>query len=182
MFAGSLSLESKSPQISGTLLSILADLSNAVVWMVSIFLLIFNSFSPFFKPSGTAPSEPTTIGITSIHMFRGLFSSLARYEYLSIISLPFILTQCLLERQNPQNGKFFFFLVCETRSRLLAETTWSVFILNHRELLLLLLLLLLLTPWEIFTSVLADGLSLEFESQQVSSSLQDSSQYSGHSQ
>ena len=34
----------------------------------------------------------------------------------------------------------------------------------------------------IFTSVLADGLSLEFEWQQVSSSLQDSSQYSGHSQ
>ena len=33
-----------------------------------------------------------------------------------------------------------------------------------------------------FTSVLADGFSLEFEWQQVSSSLQDSSQYSGRSQ
>ena len=39
-------------------------------------------------------------------------------------------------------------------------------------------LLLLFTPWEFFTRVLADGLSLEFEWQQVSSSLQDSSQYS----
>ena len=38
---------------------------------------------------------------------------------------------------------------------------------------------LLFTPLEFFTSVLADGLSLEFEWQQVSSSLQDSSQYSG---
>ena len=37
---------------------------------------------------------------------------------------------------------------------------------------------LLFTPWEFFTSVLADGLSLEFEWQQVSSSLRDSSQYS----
>ena len=49
-------------------------------------------------------------------------------------------------------------------------------------LLLLLLLLLLFTPWEFFTSALADGLSLEFEWQQVSSKLQDSSQYSGRSQ
>ena len=38
------------------------------------------------------------------------------------------------------------------------------------------------TPWEFFTSALVDGLSLEFEWQQVSSSLQDSSQYSRHSQ
>ena len=44
------------------------------------------------------------------------------------------------------------------------------------------ILLSLFTPWEFFTSVLADGFSQEFEWQQVSSSLQDSSQYSGHSQ
>ena len=43
-------------------------------------------------------------------------------------------------------------------------------------------LLLLFTPLEFFTSVLADGFSLEFEWQQVSSSLQDSSQYSGRTQ
>ena len=35
---------------------------------------------------------------------------------------------------------------------------------------------------EFFASELADGLSLEFEWQQVSSSLQDSSQYSDRSQ
>ena len=46
----------------------------------------------------------------------------------------------------------------------------------------LLLLLLLFTPLEFFTSVLADGFSLEFEWQQVSSSLQDLSQYSGRPQ
>ena len=39
----------------------------------------------------------------------------------------------------------------------------------------------LFTPLEFFTSVLADGFSLEFEWQQVSSSLRDSSQYSGRS-
>ena len=42
-------------------------------------------------------------------------------------------------------------------------------------------LLLLFTPLEFFTSVLADGFSLEFEWQQVSSSLQDSSRDSGRS-
>ena len=43
-------------------------------------------------------------------------------------------------------------------------------------------LLLLFTFWEFFTSALADGLSLEFEWQQVSSSLEDSLQDSGRSQ
>ena len=46
---------------------------------------------------------------------------------------------------------------------------------------LLLLLLLLFTPLEFFTTVLADCFSLEFELQQVSLSLQDSSQDSGRS-
>ena len=57
----------------------------------------------------------------------------------------------------------------------------SYLILLWYSWLLLLLLLLLFTPWEFFTSVLADGLSLEFEWEQVSLSLQDSSQYSSRS-
>ena len=55
--------------------------------------------------------------------------------------------------------------------------------LTHIELfnhfLRIIITLLLFTPLEFFTSVLADSFSLEFEWQQVSSSLQDSSQYSG---
>ena len=46
----------------------------------------------------------------------------------------------------------------------------------------LLLLLFLFALLEFLTSVLSDGFSLEFVWQQVSSSLQDSSQYSGRSQ
>ena len=42
--------------------------------------------------------------------------------------------------------------------------------------------LILFTPLEFFTSLLADGFSMEFEWQQVSSSHQDSSQYSGRFQ
>ena len=43
-------------------------------------------------------------------------------------------------------------------------------------------ILLIIYSLEIFTTVLADGLSQEFEWQHVSSNLQDSSQYSGRSQ
>ena len=47
---------------------------------------------------------------------------------------------------------------------------------------IVLVVIIIVYSFEFFTSVLADGLSLEFEWQQVSSSLQDSSQYSGRSQ
>ena len=42
--------------------------------------------------------------------------------------------------------------------------------------------LIIIIPWELFTSVSADGLSEDFRWQQVFSSLQDSTQYSGRSQ
>ena len=42
--------------------------------------------------------------------------------------------------------------------------------------------MVIITPCEFYTPVLADGLSQESEWQQVSSGLQDSSQYSSQSQ
>ena len=48
VFHGSLS-DNKSPQLFRTLLSILADLNKAVLWMVSA-CPIFDSFSPLTKP------------------------------------------------------------------------------------------------------------------------------------
>ena len=47
---------------------------------------------------------------------------------------------------------------------------------------IIIIIIIIIYSWEFFTSALADGLSLEFEWQQVSSSLQDSSQYSGRFQ
>ena len=44
------------------------------------------------------------------------------------------------------------------------------------------IIIIIIYSLELFTSALADRLSLESEWQQVSSSLQDSSQYSGRSQ
>ena len=81
--------DSKSPKVSWTLLSILADINHAVVWMISIFPLISNSACPLSKPLGSVPNAPTIIDITVTHMFHTLFffSSLARSKYLFIFLL-----------------------------------------------------------------------------------------------
>ena len=47
---------------------------------------------------------------------------------------------------------------------------------------IIIIIIIIINPWEFLTSALADGCSLKFEWQQVTSSLQDSFQYSGRSQ
>ena len=84
--------DSKFPQVSRTLLSILVDLSNAVVWMVSTRPLISKSSNFFITPLGIIPSAPITTGFTVIIMFH-FFRSLARSKYLSLFLLSFIFTQ-----------------------------------------------------------------------------------------
>ena len=65
---------SKSPQVSRTLLRILAVLSNAIVWIVSTRPPTSKSFMPFNNP------------LVIMHSF---FNSLARLRYLSFFSLSF---------------------------------------------------------------------------------------------
>ena len=60
------SSDSNSPQISTTFLSILADLNNAVVWMVSTRPLITKSCRTFINPLVTVPHAPITHGITVV--------------------------------------------------------------------------------------------------------------------
>ena len=57
--------DSKSPQLSIILLGILANLKNAVVWIVLILPLIFNSSNPLSNHFGTIPSTSAIIGITA---------------------------------------------------------------------------------------------------------------------
>ena len=54
----------KSRQVSRTLLSILADLNIAVVWIVFTRSLISKFSGPFMSPLVTVSSMPITIGIT----------------------------------------------------------------------------------------------------------------------
>ena len=84
--------DSKSPQVYRTLLSILADLNNAVVWMVSTRPLISKSPSLFINPSVTVPRIPITIGIIVTFMFHSFFNSRARSRFLSFFSFSFNFT------------------------------------------------------------------------------------------
>ena len=63
--------DSKSTQVSRTLLNILTDHSNAVARIVSICPPNFNSSSSLSKPPGTLPCVPITISITVSFIFHG---------------------------------------------------------------------------------------------------------------
>ena len=81
--------DSKSPQVSRTLLSILAVLNNVVVCMVSTRPPISKFSSPFSNPLVTVPNAPITIGIIATCMFHSFLNSLARSRYLSFFSHSF---------------------------------------------------------------------------------------------
>ena len=73
--------DSKSPQVSGTLLSILAVLNNAVIWMVSPSPLTSKSSRPFNNPLVAVSRAPITIGTIVTFILHSFFSSLARSRY-----------------------------------------------------------------------------------------------------
>ena len=79
--------DNKSPQVSRTPLSILNDLNNVVVWIVSTHPLISKFSSPFISPFVTVLRVPITIGITVTFIFHSFFNSLARFNYLSFLTI-----------------------------------------------------------------------------------------------
>ena len=80
--------DSKSPQVSRTLLSILAVLNNAVVRMVASSPPTSKSNSPFNNPLFTVPKEPITIGIIVTFMF---FQFPSKVEILILIIITIII-------------------------------------------------------------------------------------------
>ena len=180
VFHGSLS-NSKSPQVTRTLLSILAVLNNAVVWMVSTRPLTSKSSSPFSFPLVTVPNAAITIGIIVTCMFHSFFNSLARSRYLSFFSHPFsfILWSARTAKSRILQVLFFCWL-------LLSLVFWSrlgdpYVCQSPIGVCMSIIIIIITTLWVFFffTSVLPDGVSLEFEWQQVSSIPLDSSQDSG---
>ena len=101
--------DNKSPQISRTLLCILIDLINAVVWMVSAYPPISNSSSPLTKPLETVLSAPLIIGITitfMIHNFLVLWQSQTTCLFFHCLWF----SMCgLLRWQSPLFGRFSVF-------------------------------------------------------------------------
>ena len=71
-FSWSLS-DSKSPQVSTTVLSILAVFNNAVVWIVSTRRPISKSSRHFNNPLVTVPIAPITTGTSVTFMFHSFF-------------------------------------------------------------------------------------------------------------
>ena len=115
--------DSKCPQVSSTLLSIMANLNNVIVYMISVHPLISNSSSPLTKPLEIVPSAPTTISITILLSSAFLVLWKSPSTYLSFRFLSFSLCDPL-RRQSPVGSKFSFLLI--TRSGLLAAKRWSV--------------------------------------------------------
>ena len=120
--------DSKFPQVSTTLLNILVDLSNAVVWMVFTRPLISKCPSPRINLLVTVPRVPITIPITVTSMFHIFFRSLIKSKYLSFFSFSFSFTQWSAgtAKSNIQQVLFFFFFFL-TKSGRLAKNRWSVY-------------------------------------------------------
>ena len=76
--------DSKSPQVSRILLSILDVFNNAVVWIISTRPPTSKSSRPFNNPLVTVPKAPITIGIIDT-IFHSFFNPLATSRYLSLL-------------------------------------------------------------------------------------------------
>ena len=92
--------DNKSHQVSRTLLSILADLHNAVIWMVSVGSPISNSSGALIKSLKIIPSAPITIP--------HFFSSLARSKY--IVFFDFHSVVYLDSKVHYTAGSFYLFI------------------------------------------------------------------------
>ena len=83
---------SKSPQVSRTLLSIQADLNNAVVWTVSTRPVIPKSCCLYTNTLMTVTRAPIKNVIIVTFMFHRFFNSLATSRYFSLFSYFFNFT------------------------------------------------------------------------------------------
>ena len=131
------SSDSKSPQAYRILVSILADLSNVVVWIVSTRPPISNSSSPLTTPLKIVPSTPIITGITVTFMFHCFFSSLARSRYLSLFSFSLILTLWSAGTAKSTIRQVLFLWIIISTYGLLARIRLSVCITKSKRILCL---------------------------------------------
>ena len=122
--------DGKFPQVCRNLLSILAVLNNAVVWMVSTRLPTSKSSSPFSNPLVIVP---ITIGIIVTCMFHSFFQFPSKVEVLILLFTFFQFYSVVIRDSKIDNFaiflfffSFFFFLLIIIRFGLLAEIRWSV--------------------------------------------------------
>ena len=117
--------DNKSPQVSRTLLNILAVLNNVVVWMVSTRPPTSKSSSPFSNPLVTVSNAPITIGIIVTCMFHSFFQFPSKVEVL-ILLFTFFQFYSVFSRDSKVDyfasslSFFFFLLIVIIKSGLLA--------------------------------------------------------------
>ena len=108
VFRWSLS-NSKSPETSWTLLSILTDFNKAVFWMVFTCPLICMSFSPFIKQVGIFQvHQSQTVSPPLLCSIAFLILGLGRSTYLAF----FIFTLWSTRTESPLFARFFFCCHC----------------------------------------------------------------------
>ena len=117
--------DTKSSQVSRTLLSILADLY-AVAWMASACPLIANSSSPFTSRLGMVPSAPITIGMTVNFMFHCFFLVLQQCLTIYLFFAFFWFYSEVFRNGEVHYSADYFFLLTITRSGRFAEIRWYV--------------------------------------------------------
>ena len=118
------------------------------------------------------------IGITNLLVFLNIFNTL-----FNILSSLFYLHYSDSLRVFPIRLSWWSFTrVWVTASLLKSLGFFSVFWPISVIIIIIIIIIIILIIWEIFTSALADSFSQESGWQQVSSSLWDSSQFSGRSQ
>ena len=126
----------KSPQVSRTLLSIQADLNSALVWMVSTRPLIYKSSSHYTNPLVTSKTTNHNWYHNHFHVPQ-FFQFSRKVQVLIFFSLSFSFTPWSAGQQNPLFRKFsfflffsflffFFFFVIITRSGRLTEIRCSI--------------------------------------------------------
>ena len=127
--------DSKPPQVSRTLLSILAVLNNVVVWMVSTRPPTSKSSNPFSNPLVTVPNAPITIGIIVTCMFHSFFSIPSKVEVLILLFTFFQFYSVVSRDSKVDYFASSLFLLIIIKSGLLTGIRWSVCMLkSHRSL------------------------------------------------
>ena len=112
----------KSPQVSRTLLSILAVFNNAVVWMVSNRPPTSKSSRPFNNPLVIVPNAPITIGTIVTFMFHSFFLFSSKFE-VPILLFTFFQFYSVVSRYSKFDNfaNSLFLLLIYIRSGLLAD-------------------------------------------------------------
>ena len=114
---------------SPELLSILAVLNCAVVWMISILLLVSSSPSLFSRPLRTIPRTPTTISITITFHVPQLFQPSGKIQVFVYI-FTFFCCKSVVHWNSTSLQVLFLFI--NTRCGFLDRIEWSICIFKSQ--------------------------------------------------